>query len=146
VASIRSNVKLLISGVQYPDINRFPAPASTLSRLVRRSISLVVAAGIATLAIGSATGAANRPVLRIVKERPLMLTGARFKAHEAVRVTVRTGRRTLTRDTRAGAQGGFTVTFRAKVNFCAWPLSIVARGPASGTATARLPRPVCASD
>jgi hypothetical protein len=114
---------------------------------VRRSISLVVAAGIATLAIGSATGAANRPTLRIVQERPLVLTGARFKAHEAVRVTVRAGTRTLRRDTHAGARGGFTVTFRgARVNFCARPLSILARGPVSGTASARLPRPVCASD
>jgi hypothetical protein len=113
---------------------------------VRPSISLVLAAGIATLAIGSAAGAANGPSLRIVQERPLVVTGARFKAHEAVRVTVRAGTRTLRRDTHAGVRGGFTVAFRAKVNFCARPLSILARGPISGTASARLPRPVCASD
>lgn len=113
---------------------------------MRPSISLVAAAGIATLAIGSGAGAATGPALRIVQERPLVLTGARFKAREAVRVTVRAGTRTLTRDTHAGPRGGFTVTFRGvKINFCAGPLSILARGTASGIARASLPRTVCAS-
>lgn len=113
---------------------------------MRPPISLVVAAGIATLAIASAAGAPTGPVLRIVQERPLVVTGAGFKAHEAVRVTVRTGTRTLTRDTHAGPRGGFTVTFRGvRINFCAGPLSILARGPASGIARATLPRTVCAS-
>lgn len=113
---------------------------------MRPSISLVFAAGIATLAIGSGAGAATGPSLRVVQERPLVVTGARFKAHEAVRVTVRAGTRTLTRDTHAGPRGGFTVTFRGvKINFCAGPLSILARGTASGIARASLPRTVCAS-
>jgi hypothetical protein len=107
---------------------------------------MVVAAGIAILPIGSAAGAATGPALRIVQERPLVVTGARFKAHEAVRVTVRVGARTLTRDTHAGPRGGFIVAFRGvKINFCARPLSILARGTASGTARAAPPRPVCAS-
>ena len=113
---------------------------------MRPSISLVVAAGIAAVAISSGTGAATGPTLRLVQERPLVVTGTRFKAHEPVRVTVRARTRTLTRDTHAGPRGGFTVTFRGvKINFCARPLSIVARGPASGIARAMLPRSVCAS-
>ena len=110
---------------------------------MRRSISLAVAAGIASLAIDSVAGAETGPALRVTKERPLVVTGSRFKAHEAVRVTVRAGTRTLTRDIHAGARGGFAVTFRVKVNFCSRPLSIMARGAASGTARAQLPRPVC---
>jgi hypothetical protein len=90
--------------------------------------------------------AATAPTLRVVQERPLVLSGARFKPNEAVRITVRTSSRTLARDTRAGVRGGFRVEFRGvKVNFCTTSLSIVARGAASGTVRARLPRPVCAN-
>ena len=109
---------------------------------MRRSISLAVAAGIASLAIGSVAGAETARERDLLGD-PVVLTGSRFKAHEAVRVTVRAGTRTLTRDIHAGTRGGFTVTFRVKVNFCSRPLSIMARGAASGTARAPLPRPVC---
>lgn len=90
--------------------------------------------------------AATPPTLRVVQERPLVLSGARFKPNEAVRITVRTGARTLARDTRAGPRGGFRVEIRGvKVNFCASSVAIVARGRASGTVHAKLPRLVCAS-
>lgn len=113
---------------------------------MRSAFAPLFAAALVVLTASSAL-AATAPTLRVVQERPLVLTGARFKPNEAVRVTVRTAARTLARETRAGVRGGFRVEFRrVKVNFCSTSLSIVARGAASGTVRARLPRPVCASD
>jgi hypothetical protein len=97
----------------------------------------------AAAALAASALAASNPSLRVVQERPIVVTGARFKPHEAVRVTVRTPSRSLARDTRAGSHGGFTVAFRGvKIDFCA-ALTIVARGRFTGIVRAKLPRRVC---
>jgi hypothetical protein len=106
----------------------------------------LLAVGVLAVLAASAALAATGPALRVARERPLVLTGVRFKPHEAVRVTVRTGSRILARQTHAGPRGGFSVEFRGvKVNFCSTSLSIVARGTSSGTVRARLPRRSCPS-
>ena len=51
----------------------------------------------------------------------------------------------IVRYTRAAAYGRFTVRFRGvRLNYCATPLVIVARGTRTGAVYARLPNPVCA--
>jgi hypothetical protein len=96
-------------------------------------------------ALAASAHAASTATLQVVRERPLVVSGARFKPNEAVRVTVRTPSRTLTRDMRASPRGGFTLAFRGvKFDFCA-ALSIVARGRSTGTVRAKLPQRACPS-
>jgi len=89
--------------------------------------------------------AAQAPTLRVVRERPLVLRGTDFRPRERVRVTVRTGAATWTRQTQAGARGGFTVEFRVRINFCSTQVRIVASGRSTGTVRARLPQRECPS-
>ena len=112
----------------------------------RSTVGWLLTVSLLALAPSTAAIAASGATLRVVQERPLVLIGARFKPHEAVRVTVRSGTRTLARTTRAGPRGGYRVEFRGvKIDFCAAPLSIVARGASSGNVRARLPRRLCTS-
>jgi hypothetical protein len=114
-----------------------PALVSTLLRVV-------VFASL-TAALAAPALAAGHPTLKVVRERPLVLHGAGFRSHEAVRVTVRMGERAWARKTQAGVRGGFTVQFpRLLLDFCATtPIRIVAHGRASGDVVARLPLRVC---
>jgi hypothetical protein len=86
---------------------------------------------------------ANSPALRVISEHPLSVRGTGFDARERVRVTVRADQRTWARDTRAGVRGGFTVVFRARIDFCSAQVRIVAVGRSSGTVRARIPIRVC---
>lgn len=105
--------------------------------------ALLTLAGAFVLA--GAAAAAPPPALRIVADGPLALRGTGFRAGEAVRVTVRMNERRFARDTRAARTGRFTVTFpRVRVNYCATPLTITARGSRTGTVRARIPRRECA--
>jgi hypothetical protein len=102
---------------------------------------LVLATG-----VGAALAStADSPTLRVTSERPLSVRGTGFDALEPVRVTVRAGQRTWARDTRAGAHGGFTVVFRAKIDFCSGQVRIVAVGRSTGTVRARIPVRACPS-
>jgi hypothetical protein len=87
----------------------------------------------------------TRPTLRIVASFPLTLRASHFQPRERVRVSVVMGERTLSRRLLAGASGGFTVRFvGSKLNYCALPLVITARGPTSGLVRARIPVVDCA--
>lgn len=88
---------------------------------------------------------ADSAALRVTSERPLSVRGTGFDAREPVRVTVRAGQRTWARDTRAGERGGFTVVFRARIDFCTAPVRIVAVGRSTGTVRARIPIRSCPS-
>jgi hypothetical protein len=105
---------------------------------------LLVLAVLAASLVASAV-AAPAPTLRVMRERPLVVHGANFKPHEPVRITVRTGERTLAKGTNAGPRGGFTVEFRTKVDFCSTALRILARGTRTGTVRAKLPVRACPS-
>ncbi len=87
----------------------------------------------------------TRPTLRIADATPLTLRGTHFQPGESVRVTVVMGEKTLARKLRAGALGGFTVRFvGVRLDYCALPLVIKARGASSGLVRARLPIVDCA--
>lgn len=111
--------------------------------MTKRTLSLVLTVGVVLSA--APAGGAPRPALRILDDLPLTLRGAGFRAGEPVRVTVRMGERRLTRATRARRSGAFTVRFRGlRLNYCATPLTLVARGPRSGAVRARIPLRECA--
>jgi hypothetical protein len=109
--------------------------------MMARSVAFVLLVA----AVAAPAYASNAATLRVVKERPLVLRGADFQARERVRVTVRTAAKTWTRQTQAGARGGFTVELRVLVDFCTTSLRILAHGRSTGTVRARLPRRVCPS-
>jgi hypothetical protein len=104
--------------------------------------------GVALLALAGAAAApsATRPSLSIRADLPLTLHGSGFRAGEAVRVTVRMGEERRVRATHAGRAGGFTVQFAGvRLDYCATPLLITARGALSGVVTAKIPQRECAA-
>ena len=111
----------------------------------RVRISTAVAA-LGLLAAVPAASAAQPHSVRVVRSWPLQVSGAGFYAHERVVVTVRTGTRVRTAHTRTGAGGAFTARFaRVRLDVCALPFSVTARGARGDSA--RAPRPLrdCAS-
>lgn len=132
---------------QVIDIKRETALISRDFGFNDEALLLFVRIGVVALLVGSLAAsalAAPRASLRVMRERPLVLRGADFEAREAVRIVVRNAGKTLTRSTRAGVRGGFTVEFRARVDFCSG-LRITAQGEESGIVRANLARRVCAS-
>jgi hypothetical protein len=123
------------------------APDSAAPILEPMRALAIVGAAAALLAGTAATAhATTKPRLRIADDLPLTLRGAGFRSGEAVRVTVRMGSSRLTRRARAGATGRFTVRFRrVRLNYCATPLTIVARGSRSGSVRAPIPLRECAA-
>jgi hypothetical protein len=110
----------------------------------RRALSALLAA--VALAAPVASPGATRPALRIVRDLPLTLQGSGFRRGEPVRITVQMGERRLFAPTRAGAAGAFTVRFAGvRLNHCATPLTIVARGTRSGVVPAKIPIRECAA-
>ena len=102
--------------------------------------SLAVALTLASVAVGAVS-----PTLRVVDDRQLTLRGAQYRPRESVRVTVVMGTRYLSKNLRAGSAGGFTVRFaRVRLDYCAVPLVISARGAISGLVRAKVPRRECA--
>jgi hypothetical protein len=111
-----------------------------------RAHPIVLAAAVALFVAVPAAPAAQPHSLRVVRSWPLQVSGAGFYAHERVTVTVRTGERVRTAHARTGAGGGFTARFRGvRLDVCALPFSVTARGARGDSA--RAPRPVrdCAS-
>jgi hypothetical protein len=109
-----------------------------------RSLFLLVLLGV-TLLVPANTPGQTRPTLRILNNWPLTLRGTQFRQRESVRVTVVMGETTLSRRLQAGALGGFTVRFAGvRLNYCALPLLISARGTVSGLVRMRLPVVDCA--
>jgi hypothetical protein len=111
-----------------------------------RARSVVPAAAAALLMAVPAAPAAQPASLRVVRSWPLQVSGGGFYAHERVVVTVRTGKRVRTARARTGAGGGFTARFAGvRLDVCALPFSVTARGARGDSA--RAPRPLrdCAS-
>ena len=104
---------------------------------------LLLASGAGAGPAAGPASTAGSPALRVTSERPLSVRGTGFDVRDPVRVTVRAGQRTWARDTRAGAQGGFTVVFRVKIDFCSSPVRIAAVGRSTGTVRARIPIRAC---
>jgi hypothetical protein len=110
-----------------------------------RHISVLTLA-IVALAAATAAPSATKASLSVRRDLPLTLHGSGFRPREAVRITVQMGERRLVRDTHAGPLGGFTVQLAGvRLDHCATPLVITARGTRSGTVPARLPPWECAA-
>ena len=106
----------------------------------------IVAVFLAALAITAGVHAAQPASLRIVGTSPLRLHGVSFRRREAVKIVVRMGTLRRSRLTHADKRGAFTVRFRrVTLDYCATPLTIVARGRLSGTVRARIPLRECAA-
>jgi hypothetical protein len=114
--------------------------------VISRAPFLLLAIAAASLAAAPATRAAQPRHLQVVRSWPLPVSGSGFYGRERVVVTVRMGTRVRTARARTGAGGAFTARFPGtRLDACALPLSITARG--SRGDTARAPRPIrdCAS-
>ena len=111
-----------------------------------RARSLVLAAA-AALAVAAPVASAAQPrSLRVDRSWPLQVSGTGFYAHERVVVRGRTGTRVRTARARTGDGGGFTARFAGvRLDVCALPFSVTARGARGDSA--RAPRPLrdCAS-
>jgi hypothetical protein len=102
--------------------------------------SAALAAAAAFLVAVPAAPAAQPRHLQVVRTWPLQVSGTGFYARERVVVTVRMGARVRTARARTGAGGAFTARFPGvRLDGCALPLSITARGARGDTA--RAPRP-----
>lgn len=110
-----------------------------------RHLCLFTAAFLA-LAWAAAAPGATKASLSIRDDLPLTLHGSGFRAREPVQITVVMGERRWVRLTRAGAAGGFTIQFAGvRLNYCATPLTITARGASSGIVRAKIPIRECAA-
>jgi hypothetical protein len=108
--------------------------------------------GIAVLAVGLLlvvapfAASATQPVLRISTDSPLTLRGSGFRAQEAVQLTVTNGDHQWRKALHAGPSGAFVVRWKGiRLNYCAIPVAVTARGATSGTVSARIPVRDCAS-
>ncbi len=107
---------------------------------------IALGAAVVALTLASASAGALKPTLRIVRDLPLTVQGSHFGARESVRITVVMGTRSLVKRERAGVDGGFTVRFAGlRLDYCALPLVITARGSRSGVVRAKVPVRECAA-
>jgi hypothetical protein len=91
-----------------------------------------------------AQGASGKAALRVVKTLPMTIRGTDFRAGESVRVTVVMGSKRFVQQTAAGTTGAFSVHWnRVRLNWCAMPLTIEARGSRTGKVAAKIPIAQC---
>ena len=95
-------------------------------------------------------GAAQPPVVRVAADAPVTVVGSGFREHESVRVTIVMGTVMGTREfdgaAVASATGEFSVRFSGtRLDRCATPLVVSARGELTGLVTATLPPRECAA-
>jgi hypothetical protein len=110
------------------------------------SRSPLLVAAVAAAILAPAARAAQPRHLQVIRSWPLQVSGTGFYSHERVVVTVRMGRRVRTARARTGAGGAFTARFPGtRLDACALPLSITARGTRGDTARASRPIRDCAS-
>ena len=89
---------------------------------------------------------ATPPVVRVAADAPITVAGSGFRKQEAVSVAILMGRHQLTAATITSADGEFTVRFAGtKLDRCATPLVVSARGDQTGVVTATLPMRECAA-
>jgi hypothetical protein len=113
-----------------------------MQRLIAISIALLLALA-GTAAATKSSGDAQQPAaLRLVKSKPITVTGMRFQAGERVRLTASSGSRTRTGFARAGAAGRFLETFDLPYDRCSG-LLITANGNEGSRARLKMPGPAC---
>ncbi|HZT92079.1 MAG TPA: hypothetical protein VFA05_08575 [Gaiellaceae bacterium] len=95
---------------------------------------------IALLAFAApATGARDRPTLRVVTPKPFVVAGRAFAPHERIRLTVVSGGFTRTAVARSSSSGSFTSNLgTVPVSRCERAF-VRARGALGDSATARYP-------
>lgn len=101
---------------------------------------------VVTALLVPSAGARTRATLRVVDRAPLTVAGAGFRSRETVRLTVTINAQSWTKMTSASAGGTFVVAWRRlRFDPCATPAVISAHGAETGTVTAKIPTPECAS-
>ena len=96
------------------------------------------------LVAAPAQGAPGKAALRVVKTLPMTIRGTGFRSGESVRVTVVMGSKRFVQQTAAGSNGAFSVHWnRVRLDWCAMPLTIDARGSRTGKVAAKVPIPQC---
>ena len=105
-----------------------------------------LAATALAVSLALVAGATQPPVVRVAADLPATVVGSGFREHEPVRVTIVMGTRRLAGDAVASADGEFSVRFPGtRLDRCATPLVVSARGELTGLVTATLPPRACAA-
>jgi hypothetical protein len=109
-----------------------------------------LAATALAVSLALVAGAAQPPVVRVAADAPITVVGSGFREHEPVRVTIVMGTVMGTRRFAgaavASAAGEFNIRFAGtKLDRCATPLVVSARGELTGLVTAALPPRECAA-
>jgi hypothetical protein len=105
-----------------------------------------VAATTLAVSLALVAGAAQPPVVGVAADAPVTVVGSGFREHEPVRVTIVMGTRRFADAAVASAAGEFSVRFAGtRLDRCATPLVVSARGELTGLVTATLPPRECAA-
>jgi hypothetical protein len=105
-----------------------------------------LAATALAVSLALVAGAAQPPVVRVAADAPVTVVGSGFRERESVRVTIVMGTRRFDGAAVASAAGEFSVRFAGtRLDRCATPLVISARGELTGLVTAALPPRECAA-
>jgi hypothetical protein len=105
-----------------------------------------LAATAVAVSVAFVVGAAQPPVVRVAADAPVTVVGSGFREHEPVRVTIAMGTRRFDGAAVASTTGEFSVRFSGtKLDRCATPLVVSARGEQTGLVTATLPPRECAA-
>ena len=105
-----------------------------------------LAATAVAISLALVAGAAQPPVVRVAADTPVTVVGSGFREHEPVRVTIVMGTRRFADAAVASAAGEFSVRFAGtRLDRCATPLDVSARGELTGLVTATLPQRECAA-
>ena len=105
-----------------------------------------LAATALAVSLALVAGAAQPPVVRVAADAPVTVVGSGFREHEAVSVMILLGTRRFAGDAVASAAGEFSVRFEGtRLDRCATPLVVSARGELTGLVTATLPPRECAA-
>jgi hypothetical protein len=98
------------------------------------------------ISLALVAGAAQPPVVRVAADAPFTVVGSGFREHEPVRVTIVMGTRRFAGAAVVSAAGEFRVGFAGtRLDRCATPLVVSARGELTGLVTATLPPRECAA-
>jgi hypothetical protein len=105
-----------------------------------------LAATALAVSLAVVAGAAQPAVVRVAADAPVTVVGSGFREHEAVSVTILMGTRRFDGAAVGSATGEFSVRFSGtRLDRCATPLVVSARGELTGLVTATLPPLECAA-
>jgi hypothetical protein len=115
-------------------------------RQALRATTAQLAATALAVSVAFVVGAAQPPVVRVAADAPVTVVGSGFREREPVRVTIVMGTRRFNGAAVASATGEFSVRFSGtRLDRCATPLVVSARGELTGLVTAELPPRECAA-